>query len=116
MRPARAQAKQANRRQHARYPLGLPVKLQLGGRAAPIIVEIVDVSAGGMRLRALGDEVRVAQRGTLKFVLPSQRAGQTCAASGQVARVDREGTFVLVLEESNAAFRAFIKSLALGGL
>ncbi len=110
MRVARAPA---NRRRHARFPLGLPVKLQVTGRAAPLIVEIVDVSAGGLRLRSLGEEVRVDQRATLAFVLSDQRA---CAASGKVMRVERGGAFVLALDETNDAFRGFLASLSAGGL
>jgi hypothetical protein len=103
----------ANRRQHARFPLGLPVKLQVTGRAGPMIVEIVDVSAGGLRLRSLGDEVRVTQRATLRFVLSDQRA---CVAGGQVTRVERGGAFVLALDETNDGFRSFLASLSTGGL
>lgn len=103
----------ANRRRHARFPLGLPVKLQVVGQAGSIIVEIVDLSAGGLRLRGLGDEVQVTQRATLSFVLPDQRA---CAAGGQVTRVEREGAFVLALDETNDAFRSFLASLSAGGL
>lgn len=103
----------ANRRRHARFPLGLPVKLQVVGRAGSIIVEIVDVSAGGLRLRSLGDEVRVTQRATLRFVLPDQRP---CTAGGRVMRVERSNEFVLALDETNDAFRSFLASLSTGGL
>jgi len=103
----------ANRRRHVRFPLGLPVKLQVIGRTAPIIVEIVDVSVGGLRLRSLGEEVHVAQRASLRFVLSDQRA---CAAGGRVTRVERGGAFVLALDETNDAFRGFLASLSTGGI
>ncbi len=103
----------ANRRRHARFPLGLPVKLQVVGQAGSIVVEIVDVSAGGLRLRSLGEEVRVTQRATLRFILADQRA---CAAGGRVTRVERGGAFVLALDETNDAFRSFLASLSAGGL
>ncbi len=89
------------------------MKLQVTGQAASIIVEIVDVSAGGLRLRSLGEVVRVAQRATLRFVLSDQRA---CAASGRVMRVERGGVFVLTLDETNDAFRGFLASLSAGSL
>jgi hypothetical protein len=89
------------------------VKLQVTGQAGSIIVEIVDVSAGGLRLRSLGEEVRVTQRATLRFVLSDQRA---CAASGRVMRVERGGIFVLALDETNDAFRGFLASLSAGNL
>jgi hypothetical protein len=119
MRPARAQQKVVvdrsstsappNRRRDARFPLGLPVALQVLDRPDPIIVEIVDVSAGGLRLRALGDEIRPDQRATLRFVLQDQRA---CAVEGHVLRVGRDGTFVLKLDKANTTFLKFLKSLA----
>jgi hypothetical protein len=120
MRPARAQEKglvvdrsstpaRANRRRHARFPLGLPVALQVVDRPDPIIVEIVDVSEGGLQLRALGDEIRPEQRATLRFVLADQRA---CAVEGHVLRIGRDGTFVLELDKANATFSKFLKSLA----
>jgi hypothetical protein len=119
MRPARAQEKVVvnesstsapdNRRRHTRFPLGLPVALQVLDRPDPMIVEIVDVSAGGLRLRSLGDEIRPGQRATLRFVLPEQRP---CAVEGHVLRVGRDGTFVLELEKANASFLKFLKSLA----
>jgi hypothetical protein len=125
-----------NRRQHARFPLGLPVKLHVDGRDPPITVEVVDVSEGGARLRAFACPVRADQHATLRFLLPEQR---TCVASGRVAWVERaldpvsatfsgpistrggstppsagSGTvdFVLRLEETNDAFRGFLASLA----
>jgi c-di-GMP-binding flagellar brake protein YcgR len=104
-----ARAQKQNRRRHARFPLGLPVRLQVTNRPEPIIVEIVDISAGGLRLRSLGEEVHLAQRATLRFVLPDQRA---CAVEGHVSRVERGGEFVLELEKANATFLKFLKSLA----
>ena len=132
MLPARAAQ---NRRQHARFLLGLPVKLHVDSRDLPITVEVVDVSEGGARLRAFACPVRADQHATLRFLLPDQR---TCVASGRVARVERaldqgsatfsgpissrgvsspsagEGTvdFVLCLDETNDAFRGFLASLA----
>ncbi|HZL20393.1 MAG TPA: PilZ domain-containing protein [Polyangia bacterium] len=109
----RAALAPTNRRRHARFPLGLPVKLLVAGHADPMIVEIVDVSAGGLRLRTLGDEMKVTERATLRFVLGDQRA---CTAGGRVTRVDRGGSFVLALDETNEAFRGFVALLSTGGL
>ena len=101
----------ANRRRHARFPLGLPVTLHVVGRAQPITVEIVDVSAGGIRLRALEDPLRVGERASLHFVLPEKR---NCKAGGVIARAERRNESVLILDETNDAFRAFIASLSSG--
>jgi len=123
-----------NRRQHARFPLGLPVKLHVDSKDPPVTVEVVDVSEGGARLRAFACPVRADQHATLRFLLPDQR---TCVASGRVARVERardpgsvtffgpistrggspqsagSGTvdFVLRLDDTNDAFRGFLASL-----
>jgi hypothetical protein len=114
-----------NRRQHARALLGLPVKLHVDEKdVAPLTVEVVDISAGGARLRGLCCPVRAEQRATLRFLLPDQR---TCVAHGRVARVDPEASrspeahsppespgtvdFALRLDDTNEAFRGFVASL-----
>jgi len=99
---------QQNRRRHKRFPLGLPVELHVAGREQPVIVEVVDVSAGGVRLRALESAVRVAEQATLKFLLPGNRH---CVAVGQVARVEKEREIILILKRANPAFKAFLASL-----
>jgi hypothetical protein len=99
---------QHNRRRHMRFPLGLPVELHVSGRKQPVIVEIVDVSAGGVRLRALESAVSVAEQATLRFVL---QGGRACVAVGQVVRVEKEREIILVLKRTNPAFKSFIASL-----
>jgi hypothetical protein len=101
-----------NRRKDARFTLGLPATLHWIDRQDPIdptIVEIVDISNRGLRLRTLDGGVRVSRRASLRFVLSDQRV---CTAAGQVNRVGRSGAFVLALEESNGDFRRFVASLA----
>jgi hypothetical protein len=100
---------QANRRRYLRFPLGLPARLHRADRPGSIVVEIVDVSASGLRLRSVGDEVRVGENAALRFVLADQRI---CAVAGRVIRVERDGAFVLALDEANHAFHAFVASLA----
>jgi hypothetical protein len=82
--------------------------LRLDGGDPPITVEVVDVSAGGVRLRALESPVRAEQWATLRFVMPDQR---DCVAHGRVTRVDRGHEFVLAIEEANDGFHAFLASL-----
>ena len=91
-----------------RFPLGLPVELYVAGRETPIIVEVVDVSAGGVRLRALEPSVKVAEQATLRFVMPGNRA---CVATGQVTRIEHEREIILVLKRTNSAFKSFVASL-----
>jgi hypothetical protein len=99
---------QGNRRRHMRFPLGLPVELYVAGRETPIIVEIVDVSAGGVRLRSLEASVNVAEQATLRFVL---QGGKPCVATGQVTRVEKEREIIMVLKRTNASFKSFVSSL-----
>jgi len=94
-----------------RFRLGLPARLHLDDPTGAVIVEIVDISASGLRLRSLTNEVHMGRRATVRFVLPDQRV---CAAGGRVSRVERSGAFVLALDESNYAFRAFVVSLFAG--
>jgi hypothetical protein len=98
-----------DRRRHARFPLGLPVGVQLAGRPGPITVELLDLSATGGRFRCLGDRVRVDETATVAFVLEDQRR---CQAEGRVVRSDASGEFALRLKKSNDAFAAFVRRLA----
>lgn len=98
-----------NRRKHARVPVGLPVEVQISGLATPLIVELMDIAPGGIKFRALTDQVRVDQRATFTFL--AQNHGK-CAAEGKVLRVHPEGVFIVALERANRVFRDFVLSLA----
>jgi hypothetical protein len=98
-----------DRRRHARFPLGLPVGVQIAGRPGPITVELLDLSATGGRFRCLGDRVRVDETATVVFVLEDQRR---CQAVGRVVRSDASGEFALRLKNANDAFAAFVRCLA----
>jgi hypothetical protein len=98
-----------DRRRHARFPLGLPVGMQLAGRPGPILVEILDLSATGGRFRCVGDRVCIDETATVAFLLEDQRR---CEAEGRVVRSDASGEFALRLKKSNAAFAAFVRRLA----
>ncbi len=98
-----------DRRRHTRFPLGLPVGVQIAGRPGPITVELLDLSATGGRFRCVGDRVRVDETATVAFVLEDQRR---CQAEGRVVRSDASGEFALRLKTSNEAFVAFVRRLA----
>jgi len=104
--------RQGERRRHARFPLGLPVGVRLGGRKTPVMVELLDVSESGARFAAADAEVRVAERAAFGFVIPDRAS---CQAEGRVVRADRSGRFagqfVLALEAANDAFVGFIRLL-----
>ena len=98
-----------DRRRYARFPLGLPVCVQIAGRPGPITVELLDLSATGGRFRCLADRVRVDEIATVAFFLDDQRR---CQAEGSVVRSDASGEFALRLKKANAAFVAFVRRLA----
>lgn len=101
---------QHERRRHARFPLGLPVGLRVGGRKTPLMVELLDVSESGARFSAADAEVRVRvdERATFGFVVPDR---PSCQAQGLVVRADRSGQFVLALDHKNESFVGFIRLL-----
>ena len=108
--PGKAKPLPKERRRETRFPLGLPVGIQLAGRPQPIMVELLDVSARGGRCRSLEerDRVRLDESASIAFVLQDQRR---CCAQGQVIRCDPSGVFALRLEGANDAFAAFIRQL-----
>ena len=103
--PHQAKAVRQNRRKHARIPVGLPVEVHISGLAAPLIVELMDIAPGGIRFRALTDQVRLDQRATFKFHVADQ--GE-CAAEGKVLRIHPGGVFIVALERANRVFRDFV--------
>jgi hypothetical protein len=107
--PQQVKAARQNRRKHARVPVGLPVEVHLSGLATPLIVEIMDIAPGGIRFRALTDQVTLDQRATFKFTAANH--GE-CAAEGKVLRVQPDGVFIVALERANRVFRDFVLSLA----
>jgi hypothetical protein len=98
-----------NRRKHARVPVGLPVEVHIGDTTNPLIVELMDIAPGGIRFRALSDEVRLGQRAKFTFTVADH--GQ-CAAEGAVLRTQPGGIFIVALERANRVFRDFVLSLA----
>ncbi|HEX3901841.1 MAG TPA: PilZ domain-containing protein [Polyangia bacterium] len=110
---ARAIAKRdighANRRRHPRVPVGLPVEVHLSGRLAPLTVELSDIAAGGVRFRAPANDVILGQRARFMFVVEGSGA---CAAEGPITRINAGGEFIVQLDKTSPAFRAFVSSLA----
>lgn len=107
--PQQVKPLRQNRRKHARVPVGLPVEVHISGLAAPLIVELMDIAPGGVRFRALTEQVSVDQRATFKFLVADH--GE-CAAEGKVLRIHPEGVFIVALERANRIFRDFVLSLA----
>ena len=107
--PQQAKPVRQNRRKHARVPVGLPVEVRISGLAEPLIVELMDIAPGGIRFRALTDQVKIDQRATFKFTVADHG---DCAAEGKVLRVQPGGVFIVALERANRVFREFVLSLA----
>jgi len=98
-----------DRRQHLRFPLGLPVTIHVEGHDEAVAVEIVDIALKGVRFRASDRALPVDQRVSFGFVTSDHR---TCVATGRVLRVTDGGEFVLAVERANLAFDGFVGSLA----
>ena len=111
---ARAIAKRdlghVNRRRHPRVPVGLPVEVHLSGRHDPLTVELSDIAAGGVRFRAPANDVALGQRAKFMFVVEGSGA---CAAEGPITRINPGGEFIVELDKTSPAFRAFVSSLAI---
>lgn len=99
-----------NRRRHARVSVGLPVEVHVDDCAETLTVEMIDVAAGGARLRPLSNTgVTLDRRATFGFIVPG---GGKCVAGGRVTRVQATGEFVVALDRANPAFREFLRSLS----
>jgi hypothetical protein len=99
----------SDRRRHERVPVGLPVEVHLDDRSETLTVELIDIAAGGARMRPLSAcEVTIAHRATFGFIVPG---GSRCVAAGRVTRVATGGDFVVALDRSNPAFLDFLGSL-----
>ena len=111
---ARATAKRdlahANRRRHPRVAVGLPVEVHLSGCANALTVELSDIAAGGVRFRAPANDVTLGQRARFMFVVEGSGA---CAAEGHITRINPGGEFIVELDKTSPAFRAFVSSLAI---
>ena len=95
-----------DRRQYARVPLGMPVRVHFAGRTMPVTVELRDISHGGCYFR--GASAPPSAKLAFGFVLPERRM---CVARGRVLRVDRNG-FAVGIERSNETLTGFLTDLS----
>ena len=102
-------SKAQNRRRHPRIPVGLPVEVHVSGRQDALTVELIDIAAGGVRFRTAANDVAVNQRARFMFVVAGSGA---CAAEGRITRLHTGGEFIVELDKTSPAFRAFVSSLA----
>ncbi|HVZ88222.1 MAG TPA: PilZ domain-containing protein [Polyangia bacterium] len=107
---ANSGTKPGNRRQHPRVGVGLPVEVHVSGRNAAVTVELVDIAAAGVRFRPMTDiKVETGLHATFMFIVAG---GSACTAEGRITRVEPGGEFIVVLDQTNPAFRAFVRSLS----
>lgn len=102
-------AGQDDRRRHKRFPLGLPVRVQVDGLPEALTAELADVSQEGCLLKAPGRDIAVGAVVAFGFVMPKQ---QIVLARGRVVRSDGEGNFALELEQKNEQFRSFLADIS----
>ena len=81
----------------------------LAGRTQ-LTVELSDIAAGGVRFRAPANDVTLGQRARFMFVVEGSGA---CAAEGRITRINPGGEFIVELDKTSPAFRAFVSSLAI---
>jgi hypothetical protein len=100
----------SERRRCFRYPVGLPVTVQMEGLGESLLAELSDVSSTGCFLR--GPELalysRLGERLTFGFVLPSRESG---VVRGRVVRRTPGEGLGLVIEEANDCFQELIADL-----
>jgi hypothetical protein len=102
-------AQQGERRRHQRFPLGLPVRVQVDGLPKAITAELADVSQEGCLLKAPGNDIAMGAAVAFGFVMPKQ---QIVLARGRVVRCDAEGSFALELDQKNEQFRRFLADIS----
>jgi hypothetical protein len=100
------------RRRHRRFRLGVAVNLHIGGRANPVVVEIVDIGVRGARFRAQPPPLRIEEEAAFGFVSTGPDVQHICVANGRVLRIGGDGDFVLSVERANVAFHNFLAALA----
>jgi hypothetical protein len=103
------------RRRRYRFPVGLPVTVQLAGLGESLLAELTDVSSGGCFLR--GPELslysRLGERVTFGFVMRSREPG---LVTGRVVRRTPGEGLGLAIEEANQPFDDLLADLADSGL
>jgi len=104
----------SDRRRCLRYPVGLPVTVQMEGLGESLLAELADVSTTGCFLR--GPELalysRLGERLSFGFVLRGRESG---IVRGRVVRRAPNEGLGLVIEEANAAFDELLADLAYNG-
>jgi hypothetical protein len=101
----------SDRRRCLRYPVGLPVTVQMEGLGESLLAELADVSTTGCFLR--GPELalysRLGEQLTFGFVLQSRESG---VVRGRVVRRATNEGLGLVIEEANEVFDELLADLA----
>lgn len=104
----------ADRRSRARYPIGLPVRVQVDGMDRSVLAELTDVSASGCFLR--GREIAAfagpGDRLAFGFVLPSLEVG---LVRGRVVRRTPGDGLGVAIEQANSPFDELLGTLAQNG-
>jgi hypothetical protein len=100
-----------DRRRRRRYPVGLPVTVQIPGLGESLLAELTDVSTGGCFLR--GPEIalycRLGERLTFGFVL---EGGESGVVTGRVVRRPPGEGLGVAIETWNRPFEELLADLA----
>jgi hypothetical protein len=103
-----------NRRRCPRFPVGLPVTVQMEGLGESLLAELADVSNTGCFLRGpdLALYSRLGEQLSFGFVL---RAGESGVVRGRVVRRAPNEGLGLCIEEANETFDELLADLAHNG-
>jgi hypothetical protein len=104
----------ADRRTRARYPIGVPVRVQVDGMDRSVLAELADVSATGCFLRGAEIAVATTLGDRLAFGFVTQSLGVGLVRGRVVRRSPGDGLGV-VIEQANSFFDELLGSLAQNG-
>jgi hypothetical protein len=99
------------RRRRDRYPVGLPVTVQIPGLGESLLAELTDVSGTGCFLRSSDVALysRLGERVTIGFVVKSR---ESALVVGRVVRRTPGEGLAIVIEDANRPFAELLADLA----
>jgi hypothetical protein len=98
----------AEKRQHQRFALQIPVSLYVGPERITLPATLLDLSRGGCFLET-STPVELGKVSTVTFVV---RPTKKCTARGKVVRLHSGRGFGVQFLEANESFREFVADLA----
>jgi len=98
----------AERRDHPRIHLGVPVRVHYAGEVRTLVLELANVSSTGCYFTTSERRPRIGQWIAFGFV---EQNRSVCTACGRAVRIDEHG-FGVRFERINQAFRTFLEDVS----